>query len=176
MNIEISKNRRRKSGWVSFNTYLPDFIGAALVYDEGDGVENPLDYMGYGVRIGSRVSKLELRDPRTDEVKYRWDRGEDINNVASHIIDDVDAFLNDLPTVDEREMTIDEMEATIAKASAQRALTKYRKTLETAYMELDLLSDEGKLDTLTSEQRKKIQLAKRQIINARDNLVKVEYA
>ena len=62
---------RRRELWVTF-TYGP-FKGEAKVYDSSDG-PGP-DYAGFGIRPGSRVSKLQL--VYRGAVVLEYDRGGD---------------------------------------------------------------------------------------------------
>lgn len=95
--FQIEKDSRKINGWVKFYFVADEreFTGYAKVYNEGDGANDPNEYNGYGVSIGSRVSKLSILE-RLNEV-YNWDRGFDHSELPEWVIEAVDEKLNELP-------------------------------------------------------------------------------
>ena len=94
--ITIVKDRRNQSGWVTIE--VDGFFRAiAKVCDEGDGEKNPNDYQGYGVEIGSRVSKLSIYEGPTGSEIYSWDRGLDFDNAPEGLVAEIVAFCDELP-------------------------------------------------------------------------------
>lgn len=85
-------------GWVKFYFVVADreFSGSAKLFDDGDGENNPNDYMGYGVQIASRVSKLEIRERGVGPV-FEWDRGLNFSDLPEYVVEAVDEKLNELP-------------------------------------------------------------------------------
>ena len=89
--ISIMRDQRRRNGWVRLyirtDRTCRRFSADAKVYDLPDGTGD--DYMGYGVREGSRVSKLSIRDldhyPRLEV--YNWDRGLDFDDAPEGLVD-----------------------------------------------------------------------------------------
>lgn len=96
--IRIVKDNRKWSNWITIE--VDGFFRAvAKVYNEGDGENNPIDYMGYGVEIGSRVSKLSIYEGPTGPEIYSWDRGLDFDNAPEGLVDEVVTFCDELPKI-----------------------------------------------------------------------------
>lgn len=94
--MTIVKDHRQQAGWITIE--VDGFFRAiAKVYDEGDGEKNPIDYQGYGVEIGSRVSKLSIYEGPTGPEIYSWDRGLDFDNAPEGLVDEIVAFCDELP-------------------------------------------------------------------------------
>lgn len=97
----VVRDQRRKNGWVQLTTKTGNqrrnFRADAKVYDLPDGTG--ADYMGYGVREGSRVSKLSIRDlERYPPLEvYNWDRGLDFDNAPKELVDAIVDFCDALP-------------------------------------------------------------------------------
>lgn len=100
--FQITDDSRFKgTGWVKFYFKADEreFVGEAKVYPRGDGEAadgsvDPNDYNGYGVLIGSRVSKLSIAERGVGEV-YAWDRGLDFIEIPEWIVEEVDMALNE---------------------------------------------------------------------------------
>ena len=97
--IIILKDTRKKNGFVSFRVAGTRLTGSAKVFNEPDGTK--ADYMGYGVREGSRVSKLYIRRHGGLSVQvYNWDRGFDYHDTQSlpqSLLDEIVDALDTLP-------------------------------------------------------------------------------
>lgn len=97
--ISVMRDQRRINGWVKLyvRTDRRRFSTEAKVYDLPDGTGD--DYMGYGVREGSRVSKLSIRDldhyPPLEV--YSWDRGLDFDEAPKGLVDAILDYCDDLP-------------------------------------------------------------------------------
>lgn len=99
--IIILKDTRKRNGFISFRVIATRLTGSAKVFNEPDGTG--ADYMGYGVREGSRVSKLYIRSHvgLTAQV-YNWDRGFDYHDTQAlpqSTLDDVIDALDRLPQI-----------------------------------------------------------------------------
>lgn len=100
MMIQVKADRRRIDGWVRLRIRSAgrSYQAEAKVYDVGDGAQDPEDYKGYGVRVGSRVSKLVIRG--TDRAPlFSWDRGPDFDVAPAGLVDAVVNFCDALPLV-----------------------------------------------------------------------------
>ena len=99
--IILLKDNRSTTGWVSFKVIRRDMRGTAKVYNEGDGELHRLDYMGYGVNVGSRVSKLSIYiDIPTHAEIYNYDRGLDFHNtdyLPDNLLNSIVADLDSMP-------------------------------------------------------------------------------
>ena len=101
--VSIVRDQRRINGWMKMyiKTDRRRFSAEAKVYDLPDGTGD--DYQGYGVREGSRVSKLSIRDlehyPPLEV--YNWDRGLDFDKASKGLVDAIVDYCDALPQIKE---------------------------------------------------------------------------
>ena len=99
--ISLMRDFRRTQGWIRL--YIGSdsrrFSAEAKVYDLPDGT-GP-EYMGYGVREGSRVSKLSIRDldhyPPLEV--YSWDRGLGFDETSEGLVEEIVDYCDNLPRI-----------------------------------------------------------------------------